>query len=167
MWTKLHWVEGPWPGKLALASRPRGGDWLADEMASWRREGISSVCSFLTTTEEDDLDLKNEAQEVKAQGMDFLSFPIEDRQVPSSEAGAAAVLEQLDADLSTGKNVVAHCRQGIGRTGLMAACLLVAKGFDPETAVRKISSVRGLPVPETQEQRRWIDHYASILASAK
>jgi protein-tyrosine phosphatase len=122
---------------------------------------------FLTAAEEDDLDLKNEAREVKAQGMDFLSFPIEDRQVPSSEAGAAAVLEQLDTELSTGKNAVVHCRQGIGRTGLMAACLLVAKGFDPETAVKEVSSVRGLPIPETQEQRQWIDHYASILASVK
>ena len=32
MGTKLYWVDGPWLGKLALAARPRGGDWLCDEL---------------------------------------------------------------------------------------------------------------------------------------
>jgi protein-tyrosine phosphatase len=71
--------------------------------------------------------------------------------VPDSEAEIVAALEKLDADLSSGKNVAVHCRQGIGRTGLVAACLLVTKGWNPETA----------------EQRRWIDRYAEILAGAK
>jgi protein-tyrosine phosphatase len=167
VWTKLHWVDGPWPGKLALASRPRGGDWLEDEMARWRRAGINKVLSLLTPEEEQDLDLKNEAREAKAHGMEFLSFPILDRQIPKPEAKLAAVLEKIDADLSSGKSVVLHCRQGIGRTGLLAACLLVMKGLDPETAVRRLSAARGAPVPETREQRRWIDRYAAILAGVE
>ncbi len=32
--TTLYWVRGPWPGKLALAARPRGGEWLDDEIAA-------------------------------------------------------------------------------------------------------------------------------------
>lgn len=43
MRTELHWVDGPWPGKLAIGSRPRGGDWLADEVADWHRAGIEEV----------------------------------------------------------------------------------------------------------------------------
>ena len=39
MSTELHWVEELWPGRLALAARPRGGDWLVDDMARWRRSG--------------------------------------------------------------------------------------------------------------------------------
>jgi protein-tyrosine phosphatase len=167
MWTELHWVDGPWPGKLALASRPRGGDWLEDEMASWRRAGIDTVLSLLTREEEHDLDLTGEAREAKARGMEFVSLPIPDRQVPGSEAAIAAALEKLDADLSSGKNVAVHCRQGIGRTGLVAGCLLVSKGWNPETAVKILSAARGAPVPETTEQRRWIDRYAAILSAAK
>jgi hypothetical protein len=49
----------------------------------------------------------------------------------------------------------------------VAACLLVTKGLNPERAVKNLSAARGNPVPETEEQRRWIDHYAAILASAK
>jgi protein-tyrosine phosphatase len=167
MGTQLHWVDGPWPGKLALAPRPRGGDWLKDEMASWRRAGIDTVLSLLTPDEELDLDLKREALEVKASGMRFLSLPIPDRQVPASATELAGALEKLAADLGSGKNVVIHCRQGIGRTGLVAACLLVTKGVNQEAAVRRLSVARGARVPETPEQRRWIDDYAAILAGTK
>lgn len=136
-------------------------------MASWRRSGIDTVFSLLTAEEEQDLDLKNEGREVKAHGMDFGSLPIPDRQVPNSESELSAILEQLDADLSSGKNIVIHCRQGVGRTGLVAACLLVTKGLAPKAAVKTISAARGNTVPETDEQRHWIDHYAAVLASAK
>jgi protein-tyrosine phosphatase len=167
MSTQLHWVDGPWTGKLALAARPRGGDWLDEEMAAWRRAGIDTVVSLLTPDEEQDLDLKREAHEVKVRGMKFVSFPIPDRQVPNSETEMTAALERIEGDLTSGRNVVIHCRQGIGRTGLVAACLLVTKGLNPERAVKNLSAARGNPVPETEEQRRWIDHYAAILASAK
>jgi len=167
MSTTLHWVDGPWPGKLALAARPRGGDWLGDEIASWQRAGIDTIFSLLTREEEQDLDLGNEATEARQQGMNFVSFPIADRQVPKSETGLAAALEKLDADLFAGKGVVMHCRQGIGRTGLVAACLLVGKGVHPESAVNQLTAARGISVPETTEQRDWIDHYAAVVASTK
>jgi protein-tyrosine phosphatase len=164
MSTKLYWVEGPWRGRLAMASRPRGDDWLEDEIASWRREGIDTVFSLLTSEEAKDLGLDNEAKHVKAQSMQFVSFPIPDRDVPDSDAKVAKALERLDADLSAGRNVVVHCRQGVGRTGLIAAGLLVMKGFSPEAAVKSLSASRGISVPETPGQRRWIDRYATISA---
>jgi protein-tyrosine phosphatase len=167
MGTTLYWVDGPWPGKLALASRPRGGDWLDDEMASWRRAGIDTVLSLLTPEEEQDLDLKREAHEAKAQGMQFASLPIPDRQVPSSESEVSATLDRVEADLSAGRNVVIHCRQGIGRTGLIAACLLVTRGASPGSAVDALSAARGIQVPETSDQRHWIDHYAAVFAHPK
>src|SRR5271170_2588523 len=106
MSTRLHWTKGPWPGRLALASRPRGGDWLEDEIASWRREGLDTVVSLLTSEEQVDLGLTDEARQAKANGMNFVSFPIPDREVPSSEAKMAAVLEKLNGGLSAGRNVV-------------------------------------------------------------
>ena len=165
MWTKLHWVDGPWPGKLALAARPRGGDWLEDEITSWQRGGVNTVFSLLTDEEEHDLDIAREEAVVQAHGMNFLSFPIPDRQVPDSESNLAKALDLLNGELAAGKNVVLHCRQGIGRTGLVAACLLLTKGIDPETAIRRLSAARGASVPETPEQRRWIDHYAESFAA--
>jgi protein-tyrosine phosphatase len=117
----------------------------------------------LTPAEEQDLELEDEARAAQARGMGFISLAIPDRQVPGSEAKLAAVLEKADFALSSGKNVVVHCRQGVGRTGLLAACLLVAKGMQPESAVTSLSAARGVPVPETSEQRQWIDRYAAVL----
>lgn len=167
MWTKLHWVDGPWPGKLALAARPRGGEWLEDEITSWQRSGVNTVFSLLTDEEERDLDISREATEARAHGMKFLSYPIPDRQVPDSESNLAKALEKLEGQLADGKNVVLHCRQGIGRTGLVAACLLLTKGIDPETAVRRLSAARGTSVPETPEQRQWINHYGESFATPR
>jgi len=167
MWTKLHWVNGPWPGRLTIAARPRGGDWLQEEIASWYQAGIGAIVSLLTPEEEQDLELQNEPAEVEKHGMKFISLPIPDRQVPSSQSAVAATLEKVGAELSSGKNVVLHCRQGIGRSGLIAACLLINKGLSAGAAVDSVSAARGLPIPETEEQRRWIDHYAAALAGTK
>lgn len=164
---ELYWLDGPWPGRLALAARPRGGEWLRDEIAGWNRAGIRMVLSLLTRDEEDDFDLRREAIEAHAQNIEFASFPISDLGVPQSESNFAVRLDNFNDVLSAGKNVLVHCRQGIGRTGLVAACLLVRNGMSPGAAVEKVSVVRGLPVPETVEQRDWIDHYAVALSGMK
>lgn len=165
--TNLYWVDGPWPGKLALAARPRGGDWLEDELRDWRQAGIDTVISLLTPNEEASLELSKEGSRTKALGMTFIALPIEDRQVPNSETEVTSALDRINAMLTSGKNVLIHCRQGVGRTGLIGACLLVSKGVDPSSAVDRLSVSRGVAVPETSEQRRWIDHYAATLTASK
>ena len=165
--TNLYWIPGPWVGKLAIAARPRGGDWLGNEMRGWQEAGVSTVLSLLTEDEAADLDLVAESGAARSAGMTFRSLPIPDRQVPSSPSQVAPVLEELDADLSAGDNVVIHCRQGVGRSGMIAACLLVVRGTNPASAVATVGKARGTAVPETPEQRHWIDLFASNLTSTK
>ena len=162
--TQMYRVEASWPGKLAIAARPRGGDWLEDEILHLKQAGIHSIVSLLTRDEERDLDLSREAAEVKKQGLEFLSFPIPDRQVPQSEAKLRELIEDLNQKLSSGRNVLIHCRQGVGRSGVVAACLLVRNGMSPGTAVESVALARGVAVPETQEQRDWIERYAPAFA---
>ena len=157
MRSAIYWIKGPWPGRLGVAARPRGGDWLPQELAIWRREGIDTIVSLLTPEEELELLLEAESAQARAQGMKFVSVPVRDRQVPDSESAIEAVVRELEAALSARKNVLVHCRQGIGRSGLLAACLLISRGHDPEDALAQISAARGATVPETSEQRRWIE----------
>jgi protein-tyrosine phosphatase len=166
MYTELHWMDGPWPGKLAISARPRGGDWLDEELASWRKSGVDEVVSLLTPEEVESLELQNEAAHSRDAGMQFRSFPIIDRSVPASKWDALRLIEVLNADLSAGKNVSVHCRQGIGRAGLIAASLLVARGLRPDEALERISLTRGVSVPETAEQRAWVKGLASELTEA-
>jgi protein-tyrosine phosphatase len=147
---------------LALSARPRGGDWLEQDVANWKSSGIKAVLSLLTSEEQKELELGNEAQEVRSQGLEFSSLPIPDLQVPRSESKLAEALDSLTVNLSAGRNVLVHCRQGIGRTGLIAACLLMKSGMSPGAAVEAVSTVRGMPVPETPEQRDWIERYAPV-----
>lgn len=153
---EVYWVPGPWPGRLGIVPRPRGGDWLADEVRSWKQAGIDVVTSLLMPAEEVELDLRLEAARCRTEGVEHHSFPIPDRGVPHSRAGMAQLVGRLDEALAGGKTVGVHCRQGLGRSSMLVALLLVSRGIDPIEAFRRIGSARGATVPETTEQREWV-----------
>lgn len=152
----LYWIPGPWRGRLAISARPRGGDWLEDEVRGWRAAGIDVAVSLLDSEEESQLELTGEGRIAGAHGIRYLSLPIPDRGIPASIAPAVSLLADLGEALDQGKNVTIHCRQGIGRSALIAVSLLIASGLDPASAIRVVSASRGLPVPETDEQLAWL-----------
>jgi protein-tyrosine phosphatase len=49
---------------------------------------------------------------------------------------------------------------GIGRSTLIAACLLTKLGESADSALTRIQQARGLRVPDTEEQRMWIESFA-------
>ncbi|MEK7832801.1 MAG: dual specificity protein phosphatase family protein [Acidobacteriota bacterium] len=152
----ICWIENNWPGKLAIVPRPRGGDWLEDEVTGWRQAGLDVIVSLLEDGEAIDLGLELEGEFSRAVGLEFISFPIVDRSVPASRAEAMKLLEELNRLLAAGKSVGVHCRQGIGRSALVTTALLVLDGVSPNTAFQKIGNARGIPVPETDQQRDWV-----------
>jgi protein-tyrosine phosphatase len=163
----LHWLQGPWRGRLALASRPRGGDWLDEELTGWQRAGVNVVVSLLEEQEAEQLELLRESEIAKAKNLEFVSFPIPDRDVPSSRAPALAMLRRIVEILETGRNVVVHCRQGVGRAGMIATGALVISGIGVDKAIETVSAARGLTVPETPDQLQWIRRLPSEHLVAK
>ncbi len=163
MKTALYWIDGSWPGKLAIVPRPRGGDWLEDEVQAWRQAGLDVMVSLLTREENADLDLAQEEVLSQARGIQFIGFPIPDRSVPLSRRVTLELLKKLHQLLVKGKNVGLHCRQGIGRSAVVAAGLLIVLGMEPEVAFQQISAARGCPIPETDEQRKWVIAFAREL----
>jgi protein-tyrosine phosphatase len=163
MRTELNWIEGPWRGRLAIMPRPRGGDWLEDEIKSWRRSGVDVVVSLLTREEQTELILPDEERLCRANGIEFVSFPIVDRGIPSSFEAFSEQMIKLAEQLANGKNIAVHCRQGIGRAALVAICILALSGIEPAVATERVSRARGCSVPETPEQRRWITDFAKSL----
>src|SRR5580700_7700888 len=152
----LFWIPGPWRGKLAVAARPRGGDWLEDEAGGWRLSGVDVVVSLLEKDEEAQLELEKERDAAESSGVQFISFPIPDRGVPLSTRDTLSLLSRIASALEEGRNVAVHCRQGVGRSGLIAASLLVRSGMAVEAAIRVVSAARGQSIPETDAQLQWI-----------
>lgn len=164
MKTEVYWVPGPWRGRLGIVPRPRGGDWLQDEVKSWQDAGLDLVVSLLTSDEAAELGLQQEETFARRTGVEHRTFPIADYGVPSSRAEFAKFLDGLAKALASGKNVGVHCRQGIGRSSLAVAALLVSAGEQPEEAFRRITRARGREVPDTDEQRRWVSQLAESAA---
>jgi len=157
---KLYWISAPWSGRLAILPRPRGGDWLDDATRAWREAGVNVVVSLLERHEAIELDLAREAESATANGLAFLSFPMPDRGVPESREAVAALVTRLSDALRAGKNVGVHCRQGIGRSALIAVATLISAGEDVGAALLRVGHSRGVPVPETHDQHRWISDFA-------
>lgn len=163
---KLYWIDTLFPGRLAISARPRGGDWLEEEIEGWRMAGVDAVVSLLTPQETEDLELQRESKLSAAHGIQFISLPIEDRGVPASWSEASSVVADVSSLLHRGRNVAIHCRQGIGRSGMIAAAVLEAHGAPADDALGRVSRTRGLDVPETPEQREWIRQFAKREAAA-
>ena len=154
--SRLHWIDLPTPGRLAIAARPRGEDWLDDEIGIWAAEGVAVVVSLLEPAEIHDLGLQHEAALCTARGLTFLSFPIPDRGLPESRGAAVRLAQDLAVRLTDGETVLIHCRAGIGRSALMAACTMIGLGIDGAEAFDRIAAARGVDVPDTDEQRAWV-----------
>jgi protein-tyrosine phosphatase len=157
----LFWIPGPWRGKLAMATRPRGGDWLEEEAAGWRRAGLDVLVSLLEDGESVDLQLDHEGDVAELNGIEFISFPIPDRGVPASVPAVLTLLKKIIRALEEGKSVAVHCPQGIGRSGLIAAGALMSSGMGTEKAIQVVSTARGVTVPETPAQLEWLHHLPS------
>jgi protein-tyrosine phosphatase len=144
---------------LAVATRPRGGDWLPYDLAELRANGFDVLVSCLTQQEERDLDLQDEAKQATAAGLEFVSVPINDRELPQHDviAERAALLV---AQIRKGQRVAIHCRQGLGRAPLVAGALMVLSGAGADDAWAEIERARGKPVPDTPEQRAWLESFA-------
>lgn len=156
----MYRIEPGFPGRLVILPRPRGGDWLERDVAGWKRDGIDVVVSLLTPDENRDLELSGEDDETRIAGIDYLSFSIEDRGLPRDSAAFAGLAQNLAGKLNVGQDVGVHCRQGIGRSGLLVVAVLLAQGLELKRALELASAARGVSVPETPEQRRWLDEYA-------
>lgn len=156
MKSPIYWIERNWPGRLAIVPRPRGNDWLEDEVTMWQQSDLNIIVSLLESAETEDLGLSQEAALCEAAGMEFISFPIVDRSVPIVRQPTRELAAKLAQQLRQGKNIGIHCRQSVGRASLLTASVMMALGVSPEEALRKISEARGCPVPETAQQYEWL-----------
>jgi protein-tyrosine phosphatase len=160
----IYWVETPGVRSVAIVPRPRGDDWLTDEIKALRRAGIDILVSLLTESEQHELGLTLEAAACEQVGIRYVNFPVVDRGVPTSSRAFGQLITQLQGSIRAGKTVGAHCRAGIGRSSMLLAAMLCSQGLSSEKAFALLSEARGMAVPDTQEQVDWVKQFAHIFS---
>ncbi|MAE65919.1 MAG: tyrosine protein phosphatase [Phycisphaeraceae bacterium] len=164
---EIYWIPCCPIGRLAIMPRPRAGDWLEEELASIRAAGVDVLVSHLTNDEMTELELQREPDICRAAGLRFVSFPIQDRNVPSSRERFVRFVNRVYASLQQDERVAIHCRAGIGRSSLTAASLLVKCAYSADEAYEAIAEARGITVPDTDEQRHWLKSATPHLRNSK
>lgn len=150
------------PGRLGMTicpgRRDRGRD-LDEDLAGLRTQGVD-VLVTLTTQEElawagvPDLELR-----ARDAGLATLALPIRDQEAPG-EAAMATLSSSIRAHLDAGRCVVVHCMGGLGRSGLVAACVLVDRGLPPTAALAAVREARGPRAVESAAQERALAAHA-------
>jgi protein-tyrosine phosphatase len=152
----VYRIKDSLPGRIAIVARPRGGDWLCDEIAALSHEGIDVLVSMLTDDEAQELGLATEREHCESGSITFISIPISDRSVPIDKDQFLREANRVAALVRQGHFVGVHCRASIGRSAVLAASILIQLGLTANDAFSAIESARGCPVPDTPEQRQWV-----------
>jgi len=92
-----------------------------------------------------------------ARGIELLHRPIRDVSVPTLD-DARSLVDELIARRD--RPILIHCIGGLGRTGVIAGCLLRALDVAPDEALRRLVAARGKRCPETSEQRQFVTNFS-------
>jgi protein-tyrosine phosphatase len=162
-------------GRLGMTFAPGmkapslGGDWERDLAADVKvleeEHGIEVLVSLMEEHEYHGYGIPELYKQDEFGGITVRRFAIQDMGVPweaESEEFEAMIREVIDT-LRRGRNVAVHCRGGLGRTGTVAACVLVALGN--HTADEAIDAVRAARkgTVQTREQEDFVRGFEASL----
>lgn len=147
------------PGTHAAGLVPSGAavalDADLDVLARW---GARALVTLLQPYELTLLGVDDLGERARAQGLAWWHLPVTDGTAPGAafeRAWRDEVGPALHARLDAGGRVVVHCRAGIGRSGSVAARLLIERGVTPEKAIVAVRRARPGAI-ESPEQAAWV-----------
>jgi protein-tyrosine phosphatase len=151
---RIDEVELPGSGVLGLchcpgrrATRPGANPWardLGDDLEAIRSWGATRIVTLIEATEFTRLGVPDLPERVASARLGWHHVPIPDMHAPTEATLAAWSTHgpAVHSALARGERVVVHCAAGLGRTGLFAAKLLVARGVAPDEAIRQVRAAR-------------------------
>jgi ADP-ribosyl-[dinitrogen reductase] hydrolase len=164
---EIAWLDVPsgWRVGLTFApgkrGRARGGyRWerdLGTDLDLVAKSGIRTIACLVEAHELTKWAIEGLPSAAAERGLELLHRPIRDVSVPTLEA-ARGIVGELLARRPT--PIMIHCIGGLGRTGVIAGCLLRALGVAPDDALRRLVAARGEECPQTEEQRRFVSDFS-------
>jgi len=135
------------------------GPWKRDldlDLQAIRDWGARALVSLIEEHEFDLLGVPELPAKVRSLGIIWIHLPIVDLEIPDwrFEVKWEKAGTKLSSILGNGGRIVLHCRAGLGRTGTIAAWLLVEFGITPREAISKIRKARPGAI-QTREQEEF------------
>lgn len=96
----------------------------------------------------------DDAAEMGRAGIAFLHLPTDDH-FALSQDDLARGIGFVGPFLDRGERVLIHCEHGIGRSALLALCVLVVRGEAPLDALERAKSMRWQVSPSEHQFRGW------------
>jgi ADP-ribosylglycohydrolase/protein tyrosine phosphatase (PTP) superfamily phosphohydrolase (DUF442 family) len=166
-----YWVL---PGQLLAGEYP-GGPAAEATRTRLQRLLAAGIECFFDLTQPGEIAPHPPYESELPAGIEYLRVPVADHAVPEERAQMAAILEALSRVLGSGRPVYLHCRAGIGRTAMVAGCLLVERGMTGDEALAELhrlwqQSARASQwpsVPETEEQTQYVRTWLPLRAAAE
>jgi len=115
-------------------------------------------------------DVRRLVEEYRARALVTLQEEEEIGLLPGGDPRAEAVrdvaptVDRVVALVLAGETVVVHCLGGLGRSGLLAACVLVRLGATVKDAMARVRAARPGAI-QTRIQERYIARYAARLTT--
>ncbi len=136
---------------------------LDDSLAQLKEQGVTVIVTALDNHEMAEAGVAELGEKAQALGIKWFQTPIEDDRAPGSEfaAGWKAISPELHQAMEAGEKIAMHCMGGSGRTGLLAANLLLEKGWDLETIRREVQALR----PGAFTKQPQIDYVEKLAAT--
>jgi len=145
----------PLPGRLGLTHLPGARGKRDTDLDALQSAGVNRLLCLVESHELEYLTpsetVHQRREALERRGITFMHHPIVDFNAPQLPE-AQRTITKLDQALTQGDQVIVHCWAGLGRAGTMAACLLIHRGMDTNTAIDNVRDVRdGAIQSEVQE----------------
>jgi ADP-ribosyl-[dinitrogen reductase] hydrolase len=143
--------------RIGLCACPGQLDALKKDLPRLREWGATGLVTLLETHELELLGVTSLAAELATLGLRWWHLPIRDMEAPNArfEARWRKTGRELHGLLNDGLSIAVHCRAGKGRTGTVAARLLVERGTEPAQAIAQVRNARPGSI-ETREQEQFV-----------
>jgi predicted protein tyrosine phosphatase len=99
---------------------------------------------------------RDDERALHAAGIDLLHLPTPDLQ-PAKHEHLEAGVTFVRKHVKRGNKVLIHCQHGIGRSALLALCVLVDQGRDPLNALTHAKNIRSAVSPSRSQYDGWVD----------